>query len=805
MRTPLDTATPDTLSGEPAQHGAEPAHNDGIALAVSASSDGMWDWDLRTNEMYLSPRWKAIAGYDDYELPSSFETWARLLHPEDVKTTTQALVEFIEGRSATYRVEFRQLHRDGNYRWILAQGTALREASGRAHRAAGSHTDITARRRAEGERDRFFTLSNDPLCVAGPDGKLRRVNPAFERVLGWGASEVLGLAYEELVHPDDRASSRANPDSPRDYRMFENRFRGKDGSYRWLSWSEVVSEDGLVYCTARDVTERKEVERELQRARDLALESARMKSEFLANMSHEIRTPMNGVIGMAELLRATNLDQEQQQYVCAIATSAEALLVIINDILDFSKIDAGKLALDRTAFDLRACIDDVLELLAERAEQKSLVLWSDVGKSVPRLIHADGGRVRQVIMNLVGNALKFTESGEVGLRVDAGPSGDEGVLLRVEVFDTGIGLSNEARARLFKPFVQADGSTTRRYGGTGLGLVICQRLCQLMGGEIGVTSTPGHGSTFSFTLRAGVIADENAACARWAPPRGRVLCVGDPGALREALRAQLHSLGLKVDMVGSREEAAARLAQECAGDNRPLAAVVVLGPDEDDPHGALRAIRGDDPALAALPVVLLTGWRQRARISAAGPLPLARCLALPLRLARFEETLLALQGPPAALGEKAEIYRKPEEAGRVVEATPQRRWKVLLAEDNAINQQVAAKLLARLGCDVEVAADGALALRALETSRYDLVFMDCQMPNMDGLEATRELRRRETGARRTPVIAMTANAMQGDRERCLLAGMDDYVSKPVSRAGLARVLEMLAAGEPGAAHAAATE
>ena len=557
-----------------------------------------------------------------------------------------------------------------------------------------AHEDITLRRLAEDElraTQEWLQLAVEGSHTGLWDWDIRsnrtHYSSSWKQQLGYRHDDFGGTWQEwmDIVHPDDRerlvASVLKYLRNPYGIYTTEFRLRHKDGSYRWMLSRATMRSDGSGIPTRMlgahiDITEAKRAEIELRDAKDTAERANRAKSDFVATISHEIRTPMNGVIGMTELLLQTALGQEQRECAETIRTSGQALLSLINDILDFSKIEAGRLELEFVDFDLRQLVEDAVDLLGQSAQLKGLELASWIYPEVPCELRGDPGRLRQILLNLIGNAVKFTERGEVIVRVRLANRGADQALLRYEVSDTGIGIARDRRERLFEAFAQADPSTTRRYGGTGLGLAISKRLIELMGGEIGVDSDPGRGSTFWFTARFNLQS-------RRTMPQDR---------------------------------------------------------------------RGSDT-----PIIVHTGIVESAATTRSA-------------------THTKSPHPPSAATSLADASTAAS--------------RILVAEDNAVNQKVVVHMLEKLGYCAEVATNGREAITAIAHSRYDAILMDCRMPEMDGFEATTQIRMIEAQTvRRTPIIAVTANAMQGDRDRCLAAGMDDYLSKPIQPRELRAVLQ----------------
>ena len=568
----------------------------------------------------------------------------------------------------------------------------------------------------------------------------------------------------------------------------EIRMRDVSGIYHWLGFTQTAltyDDSGRVMQVlgvAQDITERKRLQAQLEEARDVALESVRIKSEFLATMSHEIRTPMNGVIGLTELLLQSDLDAEQQSWASGISESAASLLTIINDILDFSKIEAGKLVFESIEFDPGRLVEEVSSQMRNRASAKAIELGSLIEADVPTAVKGDPGRLRQVLLNLVSNAVKFTENGHILIRVQLESSDEQSCLLSFSVRDTGLGIPEDAQQKLFQPFTQADSSTTRQFGGTGLGLAICRQLVSLMGGEIGVQSQTGQGSTFSFTARFAHASHAPSSAAGRDDLRGlRLLVVDGNEVSRHMLASQTTAWHMPTAQAENSSQAIHYL-QDSLRNGQPPEVVLLdahrLDTDVNELAWRLQHLPGFDQ----LRIVVLSNHA----VPVVPTLARTARLTRPVRQSQLYDCLASLVNDvPWSPSPPRERPAAPTPGAGPLQG------HVLLAEDNSVNTKVATAHLRRLGCTVHAVSDGLQAIQALSDHRFQLVLMDCQMPRMDGLAATRAIREqeRQQGAPHIPVIALTANAMQGDRDLCLAAGMDDYISKPINFDQLREVLQ----------------
>ncbi|HQU41205.1 MAG TPA: PAS domain-containing protein [Pirellulales bacterium] len=746
--------------------------------------------------------------------------------------------EMIASGRPVIDMEEKETWPDGRVTWASTTKMPLRDRRGRVVGTFGISHDITDRKLMESELEqltRFLdeVLDELPIMLFVKDAehlRLERLNKAGERLLGFSRAELIGKSDYDLFPADeadffvakdrDVLRSRRMLDIPEE--AIQTRFGERILHTRKIPLFDERGRPTYLVGISEDITAAKQAEEELRRAKQAAEEASRAKSEFLANVSHEIRTPMNGIIGMTELALDTDLTSQQREFLSMVRDSADGLLSVINDILDFSKIEAGKLDLESLAFPLRDTLGDTMKTLALRAHRKGLELACQVLADVPDGLAGDAARLRQIVVNIVGNAIKFTDAGEVVMRVEreahgaalhdggqvaaalrdaesssptegernspprsVGATWDENVVLHFAVRDTGIGISPDKQQSIFAPFVQADGSTTRRFGGTGLGLAISARLVELMGGRIWLESEPGRGSTFHFTARFAVASTPLASAISASPvdlQDLRVLVVDDNATNRRILEEMLRNWHMQATVVASADEALGEMERACAaGEPYPLVLLDALMPGVDGYELARRI--NDDLKYAGATIMMLSSSDPLSRDQQPR---LAASLMKPIKQSELFDAIMTSLG----------VSLRQEEKPASVAAPASRRLRILLAEDNAVNQKFVRHVLEKRGHDVEVVSNGRAALSAIETGRFDLVLMDVQMPELSGFEATAEIRGRErAGGGRLPIIAMTAHAMKGDRERCLAAGMDEYISKPIQAGRLLELVECAAAGD----------
>ena len=824
--------------------------------ALSAAQMGAWDWDLFKRSLTWSDGVEELLGLKSGSFAGTYKAFLKCLHPVDRPTVTQALNRSIE-TGANYDVETRIIWPDSTIRWVAAKGAVLHNPSGQAVRMTGTVMDITKRKRVELalERERQQLrqiIATAPVAMAMLDTQMRYLAHSHKWLQLQDLEErsIIGRSHYEIF-PDiperwKTEHQRALQGEVRS--VSEDVWERTDGTKVYLRWAihPWYTPDGeiggIVIATDRI--------NELVEAREAALEAARIKTEFLANMSHEIRTPMNGVLGTAGLLLQTNLAPQQLDYARTIRSSAEHLLNIINDILDFSKLEAGEMQLETINFDLDRSIESVVDVLAAQVQDKGVELAVWVDSNVPRQLQGDPGRLRQILLNLVGNAVKFTDSGEVVVKASLELEGlEEGVKvessqelqvdklnvvtstqtnlqlsnlqptthpnlqlsnlqptthpnlqlsnlqpathpnlikIRFEVTDTGIGISEADQQKLFQSFSQVDASTTRQYGGTGLGLVICKQLVELMGGEIGIESVLGQGSTFWFTASFGISTE---SVTKAIPPvfnQLKLLLVCDRTTTRQSVRSLLQNWGMQVEEATD-STSALKALRSSSDRGHPYDMAIVDWQLPNNQGMLLVTMIRCDPKLAQIKLMIMSASEQHNAVPELEGMDISGYLVKPVRASRLWDSLVR------ALELENEIgYWKlgTGEAAKTQEQKPHLSpLKILLVEDHPVNQMVILNQLQMLELEADCVGNGKEAIAKLTQQNYDIVLMDCQMPVLDGYEATKEVRRREGSHRHTIVIALTAHALPTDRDKCLSAGMDDYLSKPIDQDALGAMIE----------------
>ncbi len=767
-----------------------------LRLALDSTQIGIFEWSVAAGHVYYSPGLWAMLGFEHVRMPSTVEAWQSLIHPDDLPLYRRRIESQLSGIATFIEPEYRVRSRTGDWRWVYTRSKSVATApDGRPTRIIGTVQDITARREAElalresqAEARKLSLVASktdNPVLIGSPDGRIEWANEAFCRVMEYSLDEVVGKNPAHFIigpETNPRTVVRIRAAMAKGHGISTDVVNYSKSGRKYhvhVEIQPVRGSDGRVenfIAVETDITSRVETEEQLRRAKREADDASRAKSDFLASMSHEIRTPMNGVIGMTSLLMETTLNAEQRDYINTIRTSGEALLTIINDILDFSKIESGKMELERAPFELALCVEEALDLFAFQASAKKLDLVYHIAADVPGWIMGDVTRLRQVLVNLINNAVKFTPRGSIALEVrrvvrepdplgfvNPLPHDPAHITLEFNVRDTGIGIPADRLDRLFKAFSQVDSSTTRKYGGTGLGLAICQRLCGLMGGAIRVQSKAGAGSEFIFTIAtepAPGLIDSGLPALPAALRDHGVLCIESHPVTMARLRTLFEKWGARCTIVP-------RVADvPTAKTSFPTPGLILIDAGEiggPSPLGPLARFKCHR--------LLMFPFGQIAPAGLDDGQPTAS-ISKPLRTTALTHAIATLFNPLAAAA--AAAAKKSEQP--IAEEFP---LEVLLAEDNAVNQKVALRFLERLGYRAQAVANGLEVLTALENRRVDLILMDLQMPEMDGLEASRQIRAKFPSDRQPKIIALTANAMQGDREQCLAAGMDDYVTKPV--------------------------
>jgi two-component system sensor histidine kinase/response regulator len=766
---------------------------------LSASAPiGIFETNIQGNCIYTNARWQAISGLTPEE--SFGDGWALSILEEQRETVRTRWIAAVRD-GVEYNSEFCLRTKGGELRWVEIRATALLSDSGKPTGYVGSVVDITERRQADEalrqSEERFRTIIEqmaDDYWEVDLDGNLTFFNNQVLKSSQLTREELMGRNHRDYM--SEESSRKVGQVFKQIYQtkepvkrvLFEMIRRDRTKWFNESSVSLIVDSEGEPVGfrgVSRDVTERMRAEDELQQAKEAAEAANRAKSEFLANMSHEVRTPMNGILGMTELILDTEMTYEQQEYVGLIKSSADSLLVVINDILDFSKIEAGKLSLDPIEFDLHECIEETTRALAFPAHQKGLELVCYIDPSAPEATVGDATRLRQILINLVGNAIKFTQKGEVCVEVRAEAKKNDQACLHFIVRDTGIGIPVEKQTRIFEAFTQADGSTTREYGGTGLGLTIALQLVSLMKGRIWVESIVGEGSSFHFMVTLGLQRDpgkkilpSDTGILKDLP----ILVVDDNATNRRFLEVTLKNWGMNPILAESGPAGLA--AMESARQAREPFALALLDYQMPEMDGLMMAaVITRQFQIAQTPLILLTSAGRTREFDRQQELGVTAWLSKPLKQSELLRAILTTLSNSPRLAAQTVTQSSP------LPADIKRSFRILLAEDNDINQKLAVRLLEKQGHSVVVVDNGRDAVTELDKGDYDLALMDVQMPEMSGLEATLRIRARElaTGTH-TPIVAMTAFAMTGDRERCLEAGMDGYISKPINPAELVRVM-----------------
>ncbi|HEY5550507.1 MAG TPA: response regulator, partial [Opitutaceae bacterium] len=757
--------------------------DDRLNLALESSQVGVFDWNMPTGRVHFSPGVWGMIGYEAGAMAPSMRSWDRLVHPDDRPSLQRDFAQRPDMRTPYVETEYRVRHSDGTWIWVLERAKCVSfTPEGRPVRVTGTFQDASARKEAEAalrtsqaetrKLAMVASITDNLVVIADAKARVEWVNESFSRLLEFSLNEVVGRELVSFIDPEGTSTAGIEQvrTELRGSRSHTADIAARSRSGRrftlHLEVQPVADNQGVVQnfiAVLYDITPRVEIERNLRHAKTQAEATTRAKSEFLASMSHEIRTPMNGVIALASLLLESPLNAEQADWVRTIRSSGDALLTIINDILDFSKIESGRMEIEKHPFSIQDCIEDVFDLFSLPAGTKNVELASHIADDLPRRIVGDPTRLRQVFVNLVGNAVKFTSEGRISLIVRRGKGED---VLDFEVVDTGIGIPADRVELLFQPFTQVDSSTTRRFGGTGLGLAISRRLVELMGGVIGIRSEEKRGTTFFFSIRAPAAPDTRETAPRRGA--GKHMLIVEPNDIAcQQMTQGLRAEGFTVSAGPTAEAALAMARSQGAIDGILIAGTVGESSDLRPIAEIRRSIPGDAPAH------LLSLSNLSPNLGELEKLGFREVLTKPLRRSVLVGRVLTLFKSPVP---KSTVVTSRSDAPLLAHTLPLR---ILVAEDNPVNKKVALRLLERLGYHADSVVNGEEALRVTSEKKYELVFMDVQMPEMDGIEATRRIRAEVRKPFQPVIIALTANAIHGDADICREAGMDDYISKPV--------------------------
>jgi PAS domain S-box-containing protein len=792
-----------------------------LSMIVDSAGIGTWDLNLVNGEAYFGGIYGEMLGYVTSELPPNISTWRELVHPNDLTVAQSLLDAHLRGASPIFSCELRMKTAQNSWHWVHTIGRVYeRDAKNKALKMAGIHLDVDTRKRNELvllEKDKSLqqlqqqlssvinSATEISIIATDEHGLIEVFNVGAEKMLGYTAAEMVGQQTPLMIHDEHEISACGEQIAAETgiavsgFGVFvysavlgigtnkEWTYICKDGNRLTVNLMITArhNDAGKVVgylVVATNITEQKRVNAMLAAATAEAVQASQAKSDFLANMSHEIRTPMNAVIGFSNLLADTPLNDTQRDFVHSIQQSGDALLSLINDILDFSKIEAGHLELEHIEFDLRYLLEGAIDIVAEKALKQRLHLACIVDPCLPQKLLGDPGRIRQILLNLLNNAIKFTTEGEVVARISMISRDAHQCSVRFMVKDSGIGMSAAAKEKLFKPFTQADSSTTRRFGGTGLGLSISKRLVESMHGQIGVASEVGEGSEFWFEIPLPIAMElEVQQAVPLSLQHKKVLVVDDFAANRELIQLQLETFGIQPSCFGSPSAALACL-QAAPADY--VLALIDLQMPEMDGIALANEIQKIE-ACASMPLICLSSMAVPGIARDAKSAGFSAFLTKPIRQSQLihaiEETL-KLQQLPKASQPLVTVHHLAEQIAAM-------KPYILLAEDNPVNQKVAVLMLEKLGCRVDVANNGKIALEAVQQHAYDIVLMDCQMPEMDGFAATAAIRALPTAAADVHIVALTANAFQSDIDHCYAVGMNDFVSKPIYLDEITRVIQ----------------